>query len=242
SSLASAQQGVITAEAEYLRIIGVAPNNIEAPTKLPELPNSKEEALKIARTENPSFLAARLAEKASKYGVKIASASFLPSVSLSAARTKSKSNPVNAYDTDEQSDSISAMLTIPLFAGGRNKAGLREAKEINAQRKLEIHNASRLLERQLVSAWYELESTKERLRFLKEQVKATKSALDGVVAETEIGLRNISDVLDAEEEVLDSELDLLLVQRDQFIASYTLLAIMGKLTPKRLGLQSPENW
>ncbi len=51
-----------------------------------------------------------------------------------------------------------------------------------------------------------------------------------------MGSRTVLDVLDAEQELLDSRVDLVVAQRDEIVAAYELLQAVGRLTAQDLGL------
>ena len=54
--------------------------------------------------------------------------------------------------------------------------------------------------------------------------------------EAAVGSRTVLDVLDAEQELLDSRVSHVRVQRDELVASYQLLSAIGRLTARDLGL------
>ena len=61
-------------------------------------------------------------------------------------------------------------------------------------------------------------------------------ALEGVEQEALVGARTVLDVLDAEQERLSAQVRLVRASRDNFVAAYTLLSALGKLTAKNLGV------
>jgi len=60
--------------------------------------------------------------------------------------------------------------------------------------------------------------------------------LDGVIREANVGQRTVLDVLDAEQEHLDNQVQLVRAHREEVISAYRLLSAIGKLTPTGLGL------
>ena len=54
--------------------------------------------------------------------------------------------------------------------------------------------------------------------------------------ESAVGSRTTLDVLDAEQELLDSRVALVITERNQYVAAYRLLEAMGLLTAKDLKL------
>jgi outer membrane protein len=63
-------------------------------------------------------------------------------------------------------------------------------------------------------------------------------ALDGVTQEAQYGARTTLDVLDAEQELFDSEVNLARAQRDAAVSAYNLYALTGNLTPETLKLDT----
>ena len=67
-------------------------------------------------------------------------------------------------------------------------------------------------------------------------VEANALALEGVRAENSVGLRQILDVLNAEQELLNSQVNLVRVRRDAYVAGFNLLAALGRAEARYLGL------
>ena len=67
-------------------------------------------------------------------------------------------------------------------------------------------------------------------------VKANELALEGVRAENSVGTRTILDVLDAEQELLNSQVLLVTARRDAYVAGFQLLNAMGQAEADDLGL------
>lgn len=61
-------------------------------------------------------------------------------------------------------------------------------------------------------------------------------ALEGVRAENAVGTRNVLDVLNAEQELLNSRVQLVTAERDAYVAGFTLLAAMGRAEARDLNL------
>ena len=67
-------------------------------------------------------------------------------------------------------------------------------------------------------------------------VNANKLSLEGVRAENSVGSRTILDILNAEQELLNSQVTLVTAQRDAYVAGFALLAAMGQAQANQLGL------
>ncbi len=67
-------------------------------------------------------------------------------------------------------------------------------------------------------------------------VNANTLALEGTRAEQGVGTRNVLDVLNAEQELLNSQVALVTARRDAYVAGFALLNAMGQAEAKDLNL------
>ena len=79
-------------------------------------------------------------------------------------------------------------------------------------------------------------TARARVASFKTQIDANVVALEGVRREAQVGSRTVLDVLDAEQESLDSRVSHVSAQRDELLAVFELKAAMGVLTSKDLKL------
>ena len=70
----------------------------------------------------------------------------------------------------------------------------------------------------------------------REAVSANEIAFEGVEQEAFVGLRTTLDVLNAEQELLNSRLELVRAERDLTVASYGVFQAMGMLDAESLAL------
>src|SRR5439155_1177440 len=69
------------------------------------------------------------------------------------------------------------------------------------------------------------------------QVKIAEIALYGVREEARVGQRTTLDVLNAQQDLVNARVALVTAQRDRVVASYTVLAAVGSLSPQILALR-----
>ena len=67
-------------------------------------------------------------------------------------------------------------------------------------------------------------------------VSAASLSLEGVRAENTVGNRTILDILNAQQELLRAEVQLVTARRNAYVAGFSLLAAMGKAEARDLGL------
>ena len=238
----SAQAQLITSRENYIRIVGTPPVDLETPPTLPKLPASANAAVGEALNNNPSLLAAAKQRDATRYDVSVAKAGRLPK--LSAVVGGNYYNYLGSLgagtgvQVGQSGTSATAglALTVPIFQGGRPAAQVRQAEALRSQ-SIENETAT---ERSVIattrSAFAVWQSSEQVITSSDTAVAANKLSLEGVRAENSVGSRTILDILNAEQELLNSEVTLVTARRDAYVAGFALLAAMGDAEAKDLGL------
>lgn len=242
SRLERAKAGVITAQgqlatsqARYERIIGHLPGpQISRPDGLANLPASRQDAIDTAQQNNPQITSAIFREKSAIEVVDEIRGLELPEVYL----TGSASSAWEQFSDGDQTDETSALvqLSFPFYQGGAVMARTRAAGEVANQRRLQLTETGRAVAELAGSSWDALATTRANIEAFNASIKAAEVALEGVKQEQDVGSRTVLDVLDAEQELLDARVNLVRAQRDEVVASYTLLAAVGRLTAQELKL------
>jgi outer membrane protein len=76
------------------------------------------------------------------------------------------------------------------------------------------------------------------IRSAQAAVEAAELSLEGVRAENSIGNRQILDVLNAEQELVQARAQLVTARRNAYVAGFNLLALMGKAEARDLNLET----
>jgi outer membrane protein len=127
-------------------------------------------------------------------------------------------------------------LSVPIYAGGGEYATIRQAKETLGQRRLDLDTAREQVQSTVTQAWGQLQAAKAQIAATTAQVAAAEIALNGVREEARVGQRTTLDVLNAQQDLVNARVALVTAQRDRVVASYTVLAAVGSLSPQVLGL------
>ena len=80
------------------------------------------------------------------------------------------------------------------------------------------------------------QAAQKRSRPTRSRCKANELALEGARAEHSVGTRTVLDVLNAEQELLNSQVALVTARRDAYVAGFQLLNAMGQAEADDLGL------
>jgi outer membrane protein len=240
--LAAAQSQVLAAEATlkasqaaYRRVIGAEPVNLRAGMPVDRLsPRSLEASVEQGRTEHPTVTSSQYTVDAAQHAVKAAEGTLYPTVTV-------ESSVQRRWDTqpgvsDQMTGTVLGRVAVPLYQGGTEYSVIRQAKETLGQRRIELDVQRDLARANVVQAWSQLEATKAQIIAAQAQVTATEVALNGVREEARVGQRTTLDVLNAQQELVNARVSLVTAQRDRVVASFTLLAAVGRLSPVTLKL------
>lgn len=223
-----------SARAVYARVIGHPPQNQQQPSPLRGLPRSLREALALADERNPELIGARHVEEAARDDVRLSKGALLPTLSLNGQVQHSEES--SSPDTETDSASVTAQLRVPLYQAGGASARVRQAKQSAVQQRIRVEEASRAVDQEVTQAWEALDAARAGITQFEIQVGANEIALGGTRQQARYGSRILLDVLNAEQELRDAQVNLVRAQRDAFVAELRLLAAVGRLTARDLAL------
>jgi outer membrane protein len=195
----------------------------------------QQNVLDLAARLNPNLVAARQNVKAANYAVDQAVGALAPQLSINGQYQYTQSNPSYGPYTIHAL-TVMGNLSVPLYQGGAEYAAVRQAKELRSQAQLEVADTERQVMDSARSAWQAYTSAEATIASNQSQVEADKVAYQGVKLEQQVGARTILDVLNAEQELLNSQVALVTSKRNAAVAAYQLLSAIGTLTAKDLAL------
>ncbi len=226
-------------KATYTQIIGSKPEKLEDPAQIRDfLPKNYEEALNVAMDNNYTIRQAKHMLDSQTYTVYANTGALLPQVSLDGSVSKVDSDSNQSIYGDITTDNVEwgVNMSIPLYDAGENRAKIRQSKYQKWQAQEQVLEAQRSVQAVVSQAWEYMISNASQIKALKDQIKANEIALDGVQKEEALGNRTILDVLDAYQELLNSNVSEVTARRDYYVSVMNLLVSMGKLTAEDLKL------
>lgn len=219
----------------YQQLVGQLPRKLAPAAPIDKfLPRTREEAERIAVSEHPMILAALHDADASDFDIKSIEADFLPKLSV-VADVFTQTNMNIIYDRNI-AGMIGGRLNVPLYDGGSTSAQLRQAKEIAGKKKLDADVARAEIMSLTRATWANLQSSRTRIVAAQTQIAAAERALYGVREEAKAGLRTTLEILNAQQELLNARIALIIAQRERVVASYGLMATIGRLSMENLGV------
>ncbi len=220
--------------AQYRNIVGEAPGRLQAPPVPADVPVDANAAVGQALASNPDVVAAGFDERASAAGVNEVRGELLPSVTLSGSAEKD-------YDSVGEHTRLTTYearvsVSVPLYQAGAVYSRLRSARQTVVEDRQKLEAERRAAIEAVTREWETLITARAAIEAFRSQVTANEIALDGVRREAAVGSRTILDVLNAEQELLDSRVNLVGAQRDQIVAIYGVKSASGALTARTLDL------
>lgn len=228
-----AENNLNSSRAVYRNVTGTSPGTLAAPGPVSGVPATSDEAL-AGVPQNPNVIAASFNELAAREDVRISTGELLPTVEL--LGQYEKGGDTLSRGSDSESTSIMAQLSVPIYPGSGAYARIRAAKQIVQQRRKETEAAERDAAQAATQAFESLISARAQVESFEKQIQANEIALEGVRQEESVGTRTVLDILNAEQELLDSRVNKVQAEHDALVAALQLRTAMGRLTAQALDL------
>lgn len=227
--------------ANFERDVGTPAGKLVAPTGLPPLPTTRDAAINLAATGNPNVIAAQFTQQAGEDNINVIRGQLLPQVGLTASfqhsNSKESSSGAGASASLHSDNSqIVAQVSMPLYEGGAIYSQTRQAQQVVAQRKSLVDDARRAAAQSAATFWEQIVSDRATIVSLQAAIRANEISLDGTQQEAAVGQRTVLDILNAEQVLLQSRVNLVSTQHDEIVAELSLTSAVGALTAKSLAL------
>lgn len=238
-SLLAVSGGRLTSsEATYRQVVGHAPGELQPPPPLPPLPATAEEAVRIALVSNPDLVAVTRQANAAGFDVATARAGRLPTISgvVSETYVNALGGTIGPIPNTGTQTTAGISARIPIFQGGLPSARIRQAQALEGQQLELVVGTERAVVAATRSAFATYDAANQAIQSNSIAVSANELALEGARAEQSVGTRTVLDVLNAEQELLNSQVALVTAKRDAYVAGFQLLNAMGQAEARDLGL------
>lgn len=234
ADLVQADTQVRISEAAFLRTVGQRPGRLGEMPLIGPLPASEEECIALAMDGGPRVVNAQYRISAAIYGVNAAAGDLLPQVNL--VGTIQQQLDLSVPGDKYYNYSLGIQATIPIFQNGSEWSKIRSARAFVGQRRSELDGARRQAAENAVRAWRNLDASRATVTSYEAQIRANEVALNGVRQEALVGSRTTLDVLNAEQELLNAQVNLINARRGVQVGYYSVLSAIGRLTARTLAL------
>ena len=238
SSLAGAKANLIKAGTELLS----SKTNFERVTreKTPNinnlnekmslvLPNSLEEALQTANSNNVELLLSNLDYEISIRELNIERARLSPSASINYSKSENKDFSSTIDEIDEEK--VTATITWPIIKGGENISSIKKASYNKQRYQLIFQDMKNKIDTDISNAWSKYQSSKSVLDATRAQLKAAEIANEGITLEYDSGsTRTTLELIQSRSLLLDARIDFARSERDYIISQFELAKQLGSLS------------
>jgi len=240
-----AENGLILAQQELARITGVQPQPLPVlaagfdPTKvaLGELQTWLNQS-----RQNPTLVAQRLGLQAAQEERRANAGDLFPVLAAQArygygasfindrAGTPSNPTPDDFSDRGTLSFALTATVQLPVYDGGRRQAGLdRSGYRIDA-RAAQLDGQTQQTELAVRQLYQQLQADLSRLQALTQVVSSRTAAAEAVELGYEVGSRNVVELLNAQQALLQAQTNLSNARHDFLKRYIQLREVAGVLT------------
>jgi outer membrane protein len=231
---AQARAQLEQSRATYEAVVGYAPGELAPLDAPPAPPSSLRDAAAEAEAVNPQLLQARHEERGARAQIDIERSALAPTLDL--LGTLNYATDITQEDDLSQSAQVTARVAVPLYEGGFSQSRVRQSRIAVARAEERTESTRRGVRANVTSTWHALDAAAEVVEAAHVQAAADEAALAGVRREQGVGLRSTLDVLNAQQELLDSQLSVVNAERNSYVAVFELLQAMGVLSVEALGL------
>ena len=227
----SAKTELSNAEADFERIIRtVPPKNISQKLNLKlNLPNNRNEVLKLSEQNHPKLLVAKLNYEISIRNFSIEKAKLSPSASINYSKVDNDdfSSTINKIEQEV----VTGKVSWPIVKGGRNYASIKKSRFKKEQSKLIMQDTINDVKTNAINAWSVYESSEGILKATEAQLEAAEIANEGITLEYDSGsTRTTLDVIQSRSLLLSARISNAKARRDFIISQFKLLSSVGNLS------------
>ncbi len=201
------------------------------------IPSELAKAIDIAKRENPAVSNANATTEVARERQSIFRAEYYPTFDLVGAWNYERDN--NGVPDTRRDYSMTLRSTWDLFSGFSTKAELAKAAYEYRASKDNHEYVIRKIAEQTKLAWQALITSRRRLELLENAVNIAAEVFQSRKRLREAGKETVINVLDAENEINNAQINYIAASYDERTAAYQLLQAMGRLSTTYLALELP---
>ena len=227
TNLFIAQQNYDVSKITFNRIVGLEAVNLE---DVIDLNKSINLELFIKNVENNNYSLALLDNDIFNTNLLLAIEKLnnKPSLDLSTSVEYSDSGRIDS-GTKKTNGTIGLTLTIPVFQKNNDKSDIRKYQSKLLQSELTFEDTKQDLTIQASNLYKNYLISKSNISSNNKQLKSIQTSLDSIKEEYKIGTKTITDLIEAESELLDVNVNYHSSRKDMILNYFNILALEGSL-------------
>jgi outer membrane protein len=137
---------------------------------------------------------------------------------------------IGRIPNERTSTYVGVQARVPLFQGLGERAALRRAKALYAERNSTVLATERDVLQQLTAAWTRMLAARAAIASADSAIAASRAAVGFMSRELDLGARTAGELLDAERDLLEAEVRLAQLRYEEYVAQAAVLRVTGDLT------------
>ncbi|MDQ1209194.1 outer membrane protein [Acinetobacter baylyi] len=232
AQLAQSQADSVRAESQlsisqtrFYQLTGLTAQVLDTPQDLPAIPGNVDDVI-YAIEQHPSLQQARFEQQVAEKQYRLSKLELRPSIGL----TGRVGTQHEIKDGESKGYLVGLKVDVPIYDNGLNKANRQKANvelELATQK---INALQQALTQQAQATYFQIQAVRQNKRALEQAINAASIALQFMKREQEFGTKTTTDVLNAEQSLLDVQTQKISNQQDEVVLTYQLLDQMGRLS------------
>ena len=227
TNLFIAQQNYEVSKITFNRIVGLKPINLEEVVDINDSINLKNF---IKNVEKNNYTLASLDNDVKNTNILLSKEklSNKPSLDLSTSVEYSDSGRID-NGTETTNGTIGLTLTIPIFQKNNDKSDIRKYQSQLLQSELTYDDTKQDLRIQASNLYKNYLISKSNISSNTKQLKSIQTSLESIKEEYNIGTKTITDLIEAESELLNVNVNYHASKKDMILNYFNIMALEGSL-------------
>jgi len=229
TNLFIAQQNYDVSKITFNRIVGLEPVNLD---DVIDLNKNIDLKMFIQNIEKNNYSLALLNNDINNTNILLSKEklSNKPSLDLSTSFEYSDSGRIDS-GTEKTNGTIGLTLTIPIFQQNIDKSDIRKYQSKLLQAELIFEDTKQDLRIQASNLYKNYLISKSNISSNSKQLKSIQTSLDSIKEEYNIGTKTITDLIDAESQLLNVKVNYHTSKKDMILNYFNIMALEGSLIP-----------
>jgi outer membrane protein len=196
-------------------------------------PNDIEAWVRASLDSSYTIVSARAGYEFFRQEIDRQRAGHLPTLDLNATFTRSDVPPsevVGIIGPVTNSGSVGFILQVPIYQGGLVQSRVREAVALRDRAEQDLDNVQRGVAQAVRVNFLNVTSGISQVRALEQALASTQSQLDSTILGRDVGVRTSVDVLNAQQQLVQTRRDLQQARYNYLLSTLRLKAAAGTLT------------
>lgn len=230
----SSKDNLAVARRELQEMIGVEPQQLlglQDPLIPVELQPSHLDAwMQLALERNAQIRAATEGVRVSALEIQRAFSGHLPSVGLTGSVRKTTAESISTRSQESSTRALGVSVQVPIFSGGATQAQVRQAQHGRDRTQYQLEAVREEIAVEVTRQYQGVVSGAQQIHAFQKAVESNQLALKAAERGYQGGVRSISDILDSQDRLYQSQLDLTRTRLEYVMARLMLAAVADGLT------------